>query len=90
MPGYVNKEFLPVPVLKPKVLGNWEQLRVNMPERSYKRFPFEQSFKIVNSCGDYFEKAYTDYTKDLGEQFKKHLDEHLIKFNVIYFNLEIC
>ncbi len=84
MPGYINKEFLPVPVLKPKVLGNWEQLRVNMPERSYKRFPYEKSFKIVSSCGTYFEKSNTDYTQDLGEQFKKHLTEHEKKFNVIF------
>ena len=78
-PGYMNEPFAPFDVLKPKVLGNWEQLRVNMPVRSYERYPVEFSWKLVRQHGEGF--GFKDNFDQYSEQYSKYLIEHLKKFN---------
>lgn len=35
-PGFKNDEFTKIPTLKGKILNEWEILRINLAERSYK------------------------------------------------------
>lgn len=79
-PGYINKEFAPFDVLKPKVLNYWEQMRVNMPERSYERYSVNKAFKLVSAQGKEF--GFDNNLKQYAEQYRVHLAEHNKKFKV--------
>ena len=72
-PGYCNKEFMPIAPLKGKILDYWEMSRVNMPERSYERYPVSRAIKN-DLVGKEF--GYDTEAKDTTEQYKKYLKHH--------------
>lgn len=78
-PSSVGKEFLPICPLKPKILGFWEQERVNIPERSYERYPVSRAIKFSLPGKEF---GYDEDCKDTAEQYQKYLVKHKEKFNV--------
>lgn len=76
-PGYCNGEFGPLIPLKGKVLDYWTASRVNMPQRSYERYPVNRAFHN-DLIGKEF--GYDDSAKDTTEHYKKFLTEHKERF----------
>lgn len=76
-PGYCNKEFMPIAPLKGQVLEYWEQSRVNMPVRSYERYPV---FKAIKNHLVGTEFGYDENAKGTTEQYQKYLTVHNEKF----------
>jgi hypothetical protein len=64
--------------LKGNVLDYWTASRVNMPEKSYARYPIS---KAIHAGYPGKEFGYDTDGKLFTEQFKKLLSEHKRKFN---------
>jgi hypothetical protein len=78
-PSTIGREFSQIDVLKPRVLGFWEQDRVNMPERSYERYPVSKAIKCFLPGREF---GYDQEVKDASEQYQTFLKEHKEKFDV--------
>lgn len=76
-PGYCNGEFSPLNPLKGKVLDYWDMIRVNMPERSYERYPVSRAIKN-DLVGKEF--GYDSDAKDTTEHYQQYLQKHNAKF----------
>ena len=68
---------MPLIPLKGKVLEYWEMSRVNMPERSYERYPVSKAIKN-DLVGKEF--GYDQNAKDTTEHYKNYLAQHNLKF----------
>ena len=77
-PGYCNGEFGPLIPLRGKVLDYWDQSRVNMPVRSYERYPVAKAIKY-DLVGKEF--GYDQSAKGTTEQYQKYLKHHTERFN---------
>lgn len=64
--------------MKPKVLNYWDQERVNMPVRSYERYPVSKAIKSYLPGREF---GYDDSLKDTTEQYQKFLASHKQKFD---------
>ena len=78
-PSSVGKEFNAINVLKPKVLGFWEQERVNMPERSYERYSVSRAIKCYLPGREF---GYDQDVSDASGHYLKYLKSHIEKFDV--------
>jgi hypothetical protein len=78
-PSTVGREFNSIQPLKPKILGFWEQERVNMPERSYERYPVSKAIKHFLPGREF---DYDTELKSTSEQYQKYLKQHQKKFDV--------
>lgn len=76
-PGYCNKEFMPIAPLRGQVLEYWDQSRVNMPVRSYERYPVAMAIK---NCLVGNEFGYDENAKGTTEQYQQYLTMHNEKF----------
>ncbi|CAD8150046.1 unnamed protein product [Paramecium pentaurelia] len=72
-PGFKNDEFTKIPTLKGKILNEWEILRINLAERSYKPPQGFKGFKIPSQYQE-FQKPKTP------PGIKKQLDEFKLDF----------
>lgn len=77
-PGNLNQPFAPFDVLKPKVLNYWEQDRVNMPERSYEKYPVNKAFKLDSKSKGSF--GFSQDPSQYSEQYRIYLENHNKKF----------
>ena len=77
-PGPGNTEFQKMKALKGKVLDYWTASRVNMPEKSYARYPIS---KAVHAGLPGKEFGFDTEGKLFTDQFKKLLVKHKKKFN---------
>jgi hypothetical protein len=68
--GYGNREFSAPPILKPMILTNWQQLWVDMTERSYK---YPKDFKGFHFTPGGHEFIHPDPKRDYSENFKLYL-----------------
>jgi hypothetical protein len=77
--GPSNSEFEKMKAMQGKVLDYWTAARVNMPERSYQRYPIS---KAIHAGFPGSEFGYDTEGKLFTEQFKKVLSDHNKKFNL--------
>lgn len=78
-PNASCKELNPLQYMKAKVLNPWEQLRVNIPERTYERYPVSKAIKFQTVSKEF---GYDNSGKGTGKHYQKFLKEHKEKFNV--------
>jgi len=86
-PGLINKEFHNYPAFQPDIVDGWKALRINMPERTYERFPTskQMKFPLVNR-----DLIYTYDPQNHPEEYNKFLKTHTKAFNVkmpFYINI---